>query len=202
MRFGVALATAYAVLATPAVAAPASSVGAEPLFVRLPAVASSFCIDFLSGNVTLPASPESAPKLFARYGLTFGIPNEGMKALGGDIGLVAQATLASGNAIDGAFIVALGGRAGPSCRIIVYQAPLDGLFVKATYAGLQTPQHGWRSLPPGAQPQGVMKLSLLKRDAERRPYLANLLAPATVGPIAIVATIAAIPPQVTIPEGY
>ena len=202
MPFGAALITALTVLAAPAAAVSASTANAQPLFVRLPEVASSFCVDMLSGKVVRPATLDAESALFARYGLTAGIPDAGMKALGTDVGLIAQATLASGQAADGEFMVALGGRAGETCRIIVYHAPADGLFIKATYVGMQVPRNGWRSLPAPVQPAGALKLSLLKRDSSHRPYLANLLAPVAVGPIAMVATIAAVPPQVTIPEGY
>ena len=39
------------------------------------------------------------------------------------LNLVAQAVLTSGPAADGAFIIAIGGRAGQTCRLIDHRAP-------------------------------------------------------------------------------
>ncbi|MGB7655233.1 MAG: hypothetical protein WBL74_07110 [Novosphingobium sp.] len=165
-------------------------------------VATQFCVDVLSRKVALPATADAEQVLFARYGLTSGLPNAAMQALGRDTSLVEQATLASGEASDGAFMVALGGRAGETCRIIVYRAPLDGLFINAAYQAMQMPAQGWRSLPVPQQPRIARKLSLFKRDAKHRAYLANILSPTTPGPIAAVLTVAAIPANITIPKGY
>ena len=201
MRADAVLSAALAVLAT-ASAAVAAVTPAAPLGMRLSYVATRFCVDVLSRKVALPVNADEEQVLFARYGLTSGLPNAAMQALGRDTSLVEQATLASGEASDGAFIVALGGRAGETCRIIVYRAPLDGLFVKAAYQAMQMPAQGWRSLPVPQQPTAARKLSLFKRDVKHRPYLANILAPTTPGPIAAVVTVAAIPANITIPKGY
>ena len=201
MRAGAVLSAALAVLATASAAVTADN-PAAPLGMRLSEVATQFCVDILSRKVALPATPDEEQVLFARYGLTSGLPNAAMQALGRNTALVEQATLASGEASDGAFMVALGGRAGETCRIIVYRAPLDGLFVKAAYEAMQMPAQGWRSLPVPQRPTIARKLSLFKRDAQHRPFLANILAPTAPGPIAAVVTIAAIPANVTIPEGY
>ncbi|MEQ1495012.1 MAG: hypothetical protein ABL912_04515 [Novosphingobium sp.] len=201
MRGGVVLSSALAVLAT-ASAAVAEVTPAAPLGVRLSDVASQFCVDILSRKVALPATPDEEQVLFARYGLTSGLPNAAMQALGRNTSLVDQATLASGEASDGAFMVALGGSAGETCRIIVYRAPLDGLFINAAYQAMQMPAQGWRSLPVPKQPTIARKLSLFKRDTQNRPFLANILAPTSPGPIAAIVTVAAIPANVTIPKGY
>lgn len=195
MVVGAALSAALAVLTT-------APVTAAPLATRLPQVASQFCVDILSRKVPLPPTPDAEKVLFARYGLETGLPDAAMQALGRDISLISQATLASGDASDGAFSVALGGSAGETCRIIVYKAPLDGLFIQDVYYTMQSASHGWRKLPPPQQPGNALKLSLLKRDAESRPYLANLLAPTAPGPVALVINVAAIPSNVTLPEGY
>ena len=206
MRADAVLSAALAVLATAsaAVAAvtPPAVNPAGPLGTRLSYVATQFCVDVLSRKVALPATPDEEQVLFAGYGLTSGLPNAAMLALGRDISLVEQATLASGEASDGAFMVALGGRAGETCRIIVYRAPLDGLFVKAAYRAMQMPAQGWRSLPVPQQPKAARKLSLVKRDAKHRPYLANILVPNATGPIAAIVTVSAIPANITIPTGY
>ena len=201
MRADAVLSAALAVLAT-ASAAVAAVTPAAPLGMRLSSVATQFCVDVLSRKVALPATADAEQVLFARYRLTSGLPNAAMQALGRDTSLVDQATLASGEASDGAFIVALGGRAGETCRIIVYSAPLDGLFINAAYQAMQMPAQGWRSLPVPKQSTIARKLSLFKRDAKHRPYLANILSPTTPGPIAAVLTVAAIPANITIPKGY
>ncbi len=201
IRVGAVLFAALAVLAT-VPAAVAADTSTEPLAMRLPEVATQFCVDILSRKVLLPATPGEEQVLFASYGLASGLPGPAMQALGRDVSLVAQATLASGEASDGAFMVALGGRAGETCRIIVYRAPLDGLFVKAAYEGMLVPARGWRSLPVPTQPPAALKLSLIKRDTQRRPFLANILAPTAPGPIAAVVSVAAIPANVVVPEGY
>lgn len=201
MRLGAVLSAALAVL-TIAPSVSATEAASAPLASRVPEVATRFCIDILSREVPLPASPDEEAKLFSGYGLGYGLPSPAMQALGPDVSLIAQATLASGNATDGAFMVALGGSAGESCRIILYRAPLDGLFIKAMYDAMQMPSQGWKSLPVPSQPRASLKLSLLKRDARNRPFLANIVAPVTPGPIAAVVSVAAIPANVVIPEGY
>ena len=201
MRIDAVLSAALAVLAT-ASAAVAAVTPAAPLGMRLSEVTTEFCVDILSRKVALPATADEEQVLFARYGLRSGLPNAAMQALGRDTSLVNQATLASGEASDGAFVVALGGRAGETCRVIVYRAPTDGLFVKAAYEAMQTPAKGWRSFPVLQQPTVALKLSLFKRDAQHRPFLANILAPAAPGPISAIITVVAVPANVTIPKGY
>jgi hypothetical protein len=201
MRFGVTIFTALAML----MVAPSSAKSLRPLTsvaAKVSDVATDFCVDVLSLKVSLPADLKKEAKLFARYGLASGLPNSAMQALGRDVSLVAQATLASAQASDGSFMVALGGRAGQTCRIIVYGTGYDSILAKTIYQAMQQPASGWHALPVATQPANALKLSLIKRDPKRQPFLTNLLSPTEIGPIAMVATVAAIPPQVVIPEGY
>lgn len=196
-----AAACAAVALGGPAVAQHATA--PVPLAVRLAGLADGFCLDVLSGKVVLPAGLAANRPVLARYGLVPGAPVPAMRALGGsDNPLFARATVVSGEAGDGAFIVALGGTAGESCRIAVYRAPADRRFVEATFAAMKLPATKWRALPNPTQPPDTLKVSLIKRDAANRPYLANLYAPMGRGPVAAVLVVAVIPPDVTVPEGF
>jgi hypothetical protein len=204
MRTAAALMALAATLTTRGFAAAANMQTRAPsasidLSERLPDVATTFCIDVLSRKVILPKEPDAEATLFARYGLTSGAPPAAMEAIGPDVTLVAGATMASGSARDGNFIVALGGRLGETCRIIVYKA-INRLFYNFAFNNMQMPALAWRALPAQQQPAVAVKLSLFKRDAQRRPFLANLLAP-HVGPISLLINVAAVPPTVMLPEG-
>lgn len=201
MYRGVTLCAAFAGLMVAPVAAKSVET-LSPLSERVPEIATRLCVDILSLKVSLPGDLKKEAKLFARYGLVSGLPNAAMQALGRDVSLVAQAVLASGKASDGSFIVALGGSAGQTCRIIVYGTSYDSILARTVDQAMQRPTFGWRSLPVAAQPAIALKLSLIKRNSKRQPFLANLLSPNETGPIAMVATVTAIPPQVAIPEGY
>ena len=201
MRTGMTTFTALAML-TVMPSAAKSAATLSSLSQRVPDVATRFCVDILSLKVSLPADRKKEAKLFARYGLEPGLPKTAMQALGRDVLLVAQATLASGKASDGSFMVALGGRAGQTCRIIVYATAYDSILATTVHQAMQQSAFGWQNLPVTAQSATALKLSLIKRNAKRQPFLTNLLTPNETGSIAMVATVAAIPPQVVIPEGY
>ena len=189
--------------AGPAVAQSAAVTMPMKLEARLADLATGFCIDVLSRKVALPADPDAERSVLARYRLAPGVPAPVTRTLGGgENALFSRATLASGDALGGAFAVALGGSAGESCRIIVHRAPLDRLFVQATYEAMKLPGTGWRALPPPTQPPNTLKVSLIKRDGANRPYLATLYAPMGGGPVAAVLVVAVIPPNVTVPEGF
>jgi hypothetical protein len=162
--------------------------------------ASRLCPDVLSGKAKLPAPGTEA--WWRGYRLREGLPKAAMDALGRDgISLISRATLAHGSATDGDFVVALGGSAGETCRLIVYRAvPTTGLAARISTA-MAAPKHGWKALPVSQQPAAADKLSLfLRRDG--KPYLANLLTPKTPGPVALAIVVAAVPPHVTLPQGF
>jgi hypothetical protein len=182
-------------------AAPAAA--AAPLSERVPDTVSRFCVDILSRTVPVPAVGNEEQRVFARYGLTPGIPAAAMQAAGPAInGVIAGATLASGEALDGAFFVALGGAAGETCRVIVYRASAGGGVVAQIGTAMTTATRGWKVLPNPVQSPAVVRLSFIKRDGARRPFIANLIAPRAVGPVAMIANVAALPPTVTLPQGY
>lgn len=193
----VAMLAALAVLAaTPTFA------GAQATALRLSELADGMCVDVLSGRVSLPASHSGDDAFYAGYGLISGVSGSAMDAFGRDISLIAQARLASGTTDEGPFVVALGGRAGETCRLIVMSGPHGEAPGPALHAALQGADMGWRDVPVTRQSPIATKLSLLKRDPEGRPFLANILTPTQPGPVAMVVTVAAIPPHVTLPEGY
>ena len=191
-------AAAPAVAAAPALPAAASA----PLAERVTDIASRFCVDILSRALPVPAAGPDEQRVFARYGLTPGVPDAAMQALGrAGVGLIARATLASGDAANGAFVVALGGAAGETCRVIVYRAAAAAGLIQRTGGAMTVPARGWKALPAPPQPPAGVRLSFLRRDAAGRPFLANLIAPRTTGPLALVAHVAAVPPNVTLPQG-
>lgn len=169
---------------------------------RLSELANGMCVDILSGNTALPTDVTGDDAFNARYGLTSGVPNSVMTAFGPNIGLIAQARLASGETPEGAFVVAIGGRAGETCRLIMMSGPQAAAIGPALHTGLQGAGFAWRDVPVRQQVPTAVKLSLFKRDTQRRPFLANILTPTAPGPVAMVLTVAAIPPNVTLPEGY
>ena len=197
MKHGVAFFTAIAVLA----ATPASA-EAQATALRLSELADGMCVDVLSGRVSLPADASGDDAFYAGYGLITGVSGSAMEAFGRDIGLIAQARLASGTTDEGPFVVALGGRAGETCRLIVMSGAPSEAPGPALHAALQGADKGWRDVPVTRQNPLATKLSLLKRDPQGRPFLANILTPTEAGPVAMVVTVAAIPPNVTLPEGY
>ncbi len=137
------------------------------------------------------------------YGLSEGVPQEAMDVLnGGGMNLVSRATLASGKAADGAFVVALGGAAGETCRVIVYKASASEAAEIQTLERMPAKPAGWRALPTVPESPVAHKHSFFKRDATGQPYLANILSPVAANPISLVVVVAAIPPNVTLPQGY
>jgi hypothetical protein len=182
--------------------APAT-VAASPLADRVPDVATRFCIDFLSRAVPVPAVGPEEERVFSGYGLKPGVPNAALRGLGrGGATLLARATLASGEGPDGAFVVAVGGSAGETCRIIVYRAPPDGQFVPRAIKAITMERLGWKALPAVVPPAAPLRLRLIKRDAAGKPFIANLIAPDDLGPVAMIVTVAALPPSATIPQGF
>ena len=183
--------------------ASAPAAGAATLPERVADVATRFCMDMVSRAVPIPAVGADEERVFARYGLVPGVPDAAMKALGRPgTSLLSRATLASGTASDGAFVVALGGAAGETCRIIVYGAVSADPSHTAS-AAMQVTARGWRALPEPPQPTpAVTRITLLKRVTSGRPFIANLITPRTPGPVAMIVNVAAVPPTVTIPQGY
>lgn len=176
---------------------------AEPLSERVPDVATRFCVDLISRSVPVPAVGNEEQRVFARYGLTAGVPNAAIQALGpAGTSLLSRATLASGEASDGAFVVALGGTAGETCRVIVYSAPRNGQLVVNSSEAMKTKGRGWKLLVHPAQAAVALRLTFLKRDAANKPFIANLIAPVVTGPVAMIVNVAAVPPTVTIPQGF
>ena len=198
----VAAAMAALLAGTPAFSAPQalSTFDIVMLEDAVADTASRFCIDTLSGEAKLP-TPGSAT-WWQGYKLEEGMPTAAMDALGpSGTSLTSRAILAHGAVTDGDFIVALGGAAGQTCRLIVYRAVNAAQLRAHTSSALAVPQRGWRLLPTSPQYAAANKTSLLLRR-NGKPYLANVLAPTTPGAIAMVVTVAAIPPQVTLPPGY
>jgi hypothetical protein len=161
--------------------------------------ASGYCIEVLSGRT---ADPAPGSMTFRFHGLDEGVPPEAMAALGRNgANLIARATLASGKARDGAFIVALGGALGPTCRLIVWREASPGAI--AAQLSQRLASSGWRALPDGAPSRAVRRQSYLRRDRANRPYLANILVPdAGTASIPLVMVVAAVPATVTLPQGY
>ena len=190
----------------PAAKPPAASAPALPAFEisliaeRAADTVSRLCVDMLSGEAKLPAVGDDG--WWRGYKLGEGLPKAATDALGRDgVPLISGATLAHGSASDGDFVVALGGSAGETCRLIVYRAVPSTRLAQRTAAALATPTLGWKALPVSPQHAVADKLSLvLRRDG--RPYLANLLTPKTPGAIAMVIVVVAVPPQVTLPSGF
>jgi hypothetical protein len=197
MRRGVALLAALAVLAATPAAAEAPATGP-----RLAELASGLCVEVLAGGTALPADVSGDDAFNVGHGLTTGIPPAVMQAFERDVSLLAQARLASGETAQGPFVVAIGGRAGQTCRLIVMRGTQDAAVAAALHSAMQAAPLGWRDLPVTRQSPVAVKLSLFKRDAAGKPFLANILTPTAPGPVAMVVTVAAIPPSVTLPEGY
>jgi hypothetical protein len=197
MHGGVALLAAIAALA--ATPAAAEVPAAAP---RLAELASGLCVEVLAGRTALPADVSGDDAFNAGHGLTTGIPPAVLTAFGRDIMLLAQARLASGETAGGPFVVAMGGRAGQTCRLIVMRGTQDAALGLALHTAMQAAPLGWRDLPVTGQSPVAVKLSLFKRDAAGQPFLANILTPTAPGPVATVVTVAAIPSNVTLPEGY
>lgn len=201
MIHSVALFTALAVLA----ATPASAQAPDmlpPAAERLSELANGLCVDVLSGRVALPTDVSGDDAFNAGYGLVTGTPKVVMEAFGRDIGLLASARLASGETANGPIVVAMGGRAGETCRLIVMSGSQDPALGSTVHAALQTEAYGWRDVPVTQQSPAATKRSVLKRDPKGNPFIANILTPVAPGPVAMVAVIAAVPPYVTLPEGY
>jgi hypothetical protein len=174
-----------------------------PLSTRVSDTATRFCIDLVSRAVPVPRVGDGEERVFARYGLAPGIPNAAMQALGpSGLPLIARATLASGEASDGAFAVALGGAAGETCRVIVYRAAAGGALVEQVGAALVTAGRGWRELPAPTQSPVTRRSGYLKRDAAKRPFIATVVAPRAAGPVAMVVSVATVPANVALPQGY
>jgi hypothetical protein len=197
MPGSVALLAAIAALAATPVAAETTAVAP-----RLAELASGLCVEVLAGRTALPTDVSSDDTFNAGYGLASGIPPAVMQALGPDVTLLAQARLASGETAEGPFVVAMGGRAGQTCRLIVMRGAQDSALGPKLHAAMQAAPLGWRDVPVTRQSTAAVKLSLFNRDSAGLPFLANILTPTEPGPVAMVVTVAAIPPNVTLPEGY
>ena len=174
---------------------------AQSLAARINALAGGLCVDLLSGRVAPPVLVEQE-RFWASYGLQPGLPQAAMTALTPNgIGIVAQAILASGQASDGDFGVAVGGAQEQSCRIFVYGTPEGVDVTSAVVAALTTPEAGWRELSPPRSIPGVSRRSLLRR-IDNNAVLMNSTTPLEQGPIAVVFFVAIVPPNVTLPEGF
>jgi hypothetical protein len=205
MRFGAALlALACAMLGSAALAQPDDVTPATPAqqangyAEHIAAIASGVCIDVLSGRIAPPdGASESA--FWASYGLQPGMPQAALTALrpwGVDI--VAQAILASASMAQGGYVLAIGGRDGRTCRIIVHDMPTEADPTSAVMSALAA--NGWRELSPPRAIPGVSRRSMLRR-IDGQAVLLNSTTPDERGSIAAVFFVALVPANVTFPEG-
>jgi hypothetical protein len=184
----------------PAISAPVTQ-SAQTLSQRITAVAGGVCTDLLSGRAVVPdLAGENA--FWAARDLQMGLPQAALDALTpAGVGFVSQAVLASGTAADGKFGVAIGGRAGQTCRIFVYGTAPGNAVTPAIMDELTGTRGGWRELPAPRPIASISRRSAFRRIAGQ-PVLLSASTPDAAGPIAAVFTIAIIPANVTLPEGY
>lgn len=183
-------------------AAVAQSAPGGTVAAALAATAAGPCVDLVSGAAAWPQDNAAQEALLGGYGLTSGMPQGAMSGLGpAGTTLVSGATLAHREASDGGFVMALGG-AQPLCRLILYRVA-DAAATKAMlFAALTSPVSGWKEAPSRAR-AAVDKRMFVRRNSAGKPMLLNVLSP--VDPAArpsLMLTVAAIPPNVTLPQGF
>ena len=194
-------ASAIALLLPGAAAVAQSSRPTMPVAAALAEAATGPCVDLASQSVAWPADTAAQTSLLASYGLEEGLPSEAMAGMGPQATtLLSRATLAHREGIDGGFVLAWGG-AQPLCRLILYRAD-DAASTRTTLLALLVrPASGWKAAPAPSR-GAVEKLMFVRRTPSGKPILLNVLSP--VDPASrpsLILTVAAIPPNVTLPQG-
>lgn len=163
------------------------------------ATADRICIPALSGDSPWPSDLAAEEKLLGQVGLKPGIPKElSDKIAAGDPQLtsLSRAILASRDAPDGAFGMALGGIE-QSCRLMVYRTANADALVSAIGTALVA--QGWKRVP--APPTRHPKHAFLRRTAGNRIAIVHLVLPTGV-PIGPTLAIEMLPPGIPIPSEY
>ena len=190
-----------------AVAATAS--GAVPLAEQnllasdVVSVSTKVCYRFARHEIVLGETIEADTAVLATGGVNFGIANGAYERVGREgSGLLSQAVLGSRASGSDFVILAVGGRV-PGCKTMAV-ATEAGTLVADIASILTGKGEDWREAPatntPGAP---LQKRMFVKRDASGQVYLMNLFAislPASE--LRVLTTVNAVPPGVTLPEGF
>jgi len=165
--------------------------------------ATRLCLPALGKELIWPTGVDALDKeatLLGRFGLRPGASPAAMAVMGPQgSGILPQAILAEGEASDGAYVMALGGRQA-TCRLIVYRLadPLDFHATLNNALGLG----GWRSALSSSTAV-VAKQMFIRRSSAGQPFLINVLSSTNPAqPLPIVLTIVAIPAGVALPKGF
>lgn len=199
----------FAFIALLALAIPAISKAAAPTDQQLARAVIDFSVDtcycIASGATILPndSSPtalEETISVVEKMGLTFGIKDTMLEALGPPgQALVSRATMAS-KTLDGGDIVVTFGGPQPGCRVILLSDATANVQ-DAVSAGLTSV--GWKPVPAMTARQGAIeRRALVRRDALGSPYLINLMTitdPSSK--IRLITTTVRIPAGVALPPG-
>ena len=192
-----------ALLLALAAAAPSPTPAASPA-QDVAEVSNAVCLKWASGELALPdpAKPEY-PAALAGLGLKAGIDNSAMEMVVPGLGMISRAAMAS--RVNGAsrVVMAVDG-AMPGCRVILLGEPAPASVEEVAAALVRPGSGGWTAFPKMTETRGpVSRRVFLRRDSSGKPYLLNLIALVQpIGKIQLYTNIAAVPPNVTLPEGF
>ena len=169
-------------------------------------VSTRVCYELASDALALPADNAAQEKALAARGLSTGVDQVGYNGLG-QVGtaMLSQAIMGSRVVGDARVVVAIGGRM-QGCRTLLVAEPVAPTLAAEAEGALAAA--GWRKVPGMGGPTGPLdRRVFLRRDAQKRPYLLNLMlvqqpAPAAAGKLRLFTSVAAVPPTVQLPEGY
>lgn len=192
-------------LAAPAVAQPAVPQD-QQLAKAVADLSSVACYGIAAGTIVLPNdhSPDSLEQTIAlvgKMGLSFGVNDRMLKALG-PLGqtLVSRATMGS-KALDRGDVVVTFGGPQPGCRVILLaDTPVNVTDI----VGVGLTNAGWKAVPTMTTQRGMAERRVyLRRDAQGSAYLMNLW---TIGDatskLRLITTTVRIPAGVSLPAGF
>ena len=166
-------------------------------------LAADVCWRIESRTMDVPAGTDidGLDAFIENIGLEPGIDGKMLDRLGPGSGLISRATMGSKSIGEDTLILAFGGQA-PGCSVLLITPDSESREYALVDAFVQA---GWREPRPGvAQQRGFIgKRMLVRRDDAGQPYLVNILTvmkPDSRWRHGI--TIVAIPPHVTLPEGF
>lgn len=167
-------------------------------------VSNSACLKHAAGELVFPhpATPEFETAV-AALRLKTGIDRRTFDMFGPATDFIARAAMA--HRTDGVSSVVLAADgAMPGCRVILLGDPSADTADAVAAALVRSGSGGWRAFPEMTASRGpVTKRVFLRRDAKGKVYLLNLVVlTQPIGKIQLYTTTVAVPPGVTLPEGF
>lgn len=166
-------------------------------------ISNAACLKRAMGELVFPhpARPEFETAV-AALGLKAGIDRAALDMLGPATDLVARAAMAH-RVNAGSYVVVASDGAMPGCRTILLGDPVPGMVEAVAAALTRRGSGGWTAFPEMTATRGPVTRRVFLRREKGRPYLLNLIELVQpIGKIRLYTTVVAVPPEVTLPEGF